>query len=54
MAEAAGDTDEAICRYELASQTGTKWPLINLARLHERMNQSDEIGKRRQGLAGSA
>jgi len=42
LAEAAGDTSAAILRYELASQDGTNWPLMNLARLYDRMNQPDE------------
>ena len=43
LAEADGDTDEAIRRYELASTGGVTWPLINLARLRERMGQPDEM-----------
>jgi tetratricopeptide (TPR) repeat protein len=43
LAEADGDTDEAIRRYDLASTGGVTWPLINLARLRERMDQPDEM-----------
>jgi hypothetical protein len=42
LAEADGNTDEAIRRYDLASTGGVTWPLINLARLRERMDQPDE------------
>lgn len=43
LAETAGDTAAAIRRYELAAQDGTNWPLMNLARLHYRLDHPHEL-----------